>query len=307
MKAPGAVIALVGLVCLMAQVSSAKEDSWTITVEPLEVFQGGVVEVRVSGEEVGGVKGRFRNQEIPFFRSEGGPYMALLGVDLEEQPGRLGITIEGRTRSGTRKKQPITLRVKKKGFAREKITVPAAFDHFDGATLQRIQKEGARIAQIWKISSPQRWWKGRFIAPVPGKITSPFGLHRVVNGLPRSRHGGVDLKAALGTSIVAANDGRVVLLDNLFFTGKSIVLDHGGGLYTMYFHLSKFLVDAHALVRKGDLMGLAGMTGRVTGPHLHWGVRLNGARIDPMELLTVPEGGKQQVEARKQNGEGERQ
>ncbi|MBI3059358.1 MAG: M23 family metallopeptidase [Deltaproteobacteria bacterium] len=128
-------------------------------------------------------------------------------------------------------------------------------------------------------------WDGRFVAPVSGGITSPFGLRRVVNGWPRSPHGGVDLKAASGTEILAANHGRVVLREEFFFSGKSLVLDHGGGLYTMYFHLADFRVEKDSQVRKGDLIGWAGKTGRVTGPHLHWGVRLNGARVDPFELL----------------------
>jgi murein DD-endopeptidase MepM/ murein hydrolase activator NlpD len=122
---------------------------------------------------------------------------------------------------------------------------------------------------------------------VPIKVNSAFGFRRVVNGLARAPHEGVDLKAALGAPVVAANDGRVVLEDNLFFSGNSLFLDHGGGLYTMYFHLSEFRVPTGASVRKGDVIGLAGMTGRVTGPHLHWGARLNGARIDPLDLLAL--------------------
>jgi murein DD-endopeptidase MepM/ murein hydrolase activator NlpD len=89
----------------------------------------------------------------------------------------------------------------------------------------------------------------------------------------------------LGTEVVAANHGRVVLLGDFFFSGNSVVLDHGGGLYTMYFHLSEVKVEAELAVRKGDVIGLSGMTGRVTGPHLHWGARINGARVDPFELL----------------------
>ncbi len=123
------------------------------------------------------------------------------------------------------------------------------------------------------------------MAPVPGAITSPFGRRRVINGSPRSPHTGVDLRAAAGAEIIATNHARVVLVDDFYFGGKSVVLDHGGGLYTMYFHLSDFRVKEGSRVRKGGVVGLAGMTGRVTGPHLHWGARLNGARVDPFELL----------------------
>ena len=165
--------------------------------------------------------------------------------------------------------------------------MPPAFDQLDAATLERINKEQATLERIFKVRSVPRLWQGAFVAPVPGTINSAFGFRRVVNGLPRAPHTGVDLKAALGAPVAAANDGRVVLTDNLFFSGNSLVLDHGGGLYTMYFHLSEFRAAVGDAVHKGDILGLAGMTGRVTGPHLHWGARLNGARIDPMALLAV--------------------
>jgi murein DD-endopeptidase MepM/ murein hydrolase activator NlpD len=89
----------------------------------------------------------------------------------------------------------------------------------------------------------------------------------------------------MGTEVFAANHGRVVLLGDFFFSGNSVVLDHGAGLHTVYFHLSEFKVAAGSVVRKGELIGLAGMSGRVTGPHLHWGARINAARVDPFELI----------------------
>jgi murein DD-endopeptidase MepM/ murein hydrolase activator NlpD len=98
-------------------------------------------------------------------------------------------------------------------------------------------------------------------------------------------HSGTDLSAPAGTEVVATNHGRVVLVGNFFFAGGSVVLDHGGGLHTMYFHLSEFKVEEGVMVRKGDVIALSGMTGRVTGPHLHWGARSSGARVDPLQLI----------------------
>jgi murein DD-endopeptidase MepM/ murein hydrolase activator NlpD len=120
---------------------------------------------------------------------------------------------------------------------------------------------------------------------VQADISSPFGYRRVINGAPRAPHTGVDLRAPMGTEVLAANSGRVALVGNFFFSGDSLVLDHGAGLYTTYFHLSEFKVREGAEVQKGEVIGLSGMTGRVTGPHLHWGARLNGARVDPFELV----------------------
>ncbi len=274
-----------GSLYLLARASFGGEAPWTPSPESAEVFQGGVVEIRVLGGDMAGVKGFLGNQEVPFFFEEGGVYAALVGVDLEEKPGHVGITVRGWTKGGEQKEKLINLRVREKVFPQENISVPASFDRIDEVTRKRIEREQAQLARLWTISSPRRLWQGRFLTPVSGGISSPFGLRRIINGSPRSPHSGVDLKASLGTEIVAANHGQVVLRDEFFFSGKSIVLDHGGGLYTMYFHLADFHVEKNSQVRKGDLIGWAGMTGRVTGPHLHWGVRLNGARVDPFDLL----------------------
>ena len=271
-----------------AELAIAGDPPWTISLTSSQVYQGGIVKIEVSVRSFSKIKGALRSQEIPFRLSERGSYTALLGVDLEEKPGPIGLLIQGWNQAGQQREELITLRVREKAFPKEDISVPTSFDRIDEATRKRIEKEQAQLTRLWIISSGQRFWEGGFLAPVPGEITSPFGLRRVVNGSARSPHGGVDLKAQLGVQVVAANHGKVVLRDEFFFSGKSIVLDHGGGLHTMYFHLADFRVEEGSQVRKGDLIGWAGMTGRVTGPHLHWGARLNGARVDPFQLLEAP-------------------
>ncbi len=268
----------------LVQTSFAAEPSLTILPKTWEVYQGGVMSITVSGKGLRGVRVLRGKREIPFFpRATDGSFGALLGADLEEAAGAKKMVIKARGRADT--EVPIFLRVKKKDYSTERLSLPASFDRFDEATLKRIRREKKRMTGLWSISSGQRWWEAPFVPPVPGTITSPFGLRRVINGSPRSPHSGVDLRAAEGTEIVATNHARVVLVDDFYFGGKSVVLDHGGGLYTMYFHLSDFRVKEGSQVRKGEVIGLAGLTGRVTGPNLHWGARLNGARVDPFELL----------------------
>jgi murein DD-endopeptidase MepM/ murein hydrolase activator NlpD len=283
MRALGLLPPSLYLVFLLSRASIAAELSLIVSPESREVFQGGVLVISVSGEGLSGVNGLLRGREVPFFPSEGSSsYRALLGVDLAEKPGPVKFAI--RTSGKGEKRVPVVLRIKKKNFSTEKLSVSAAFDRFDEATLKRIHREKERLTRLWSVTSRERWWRGRFIVPVPGGITSPFGLRRIINGSPRSPHGGVDLKGPQGAEVLAPNHGRVVVRDQFFFSGKSIVLDHGGGLYTMYFHLSDFRAEKGSRVRKGEVIGLIGMTGRVTGPHLHWGARLNGARVDPFEL-----------------------
>jgi len=110
----------------------------------------------------------------------------------------------------------------------------------------------------------------------------------MINDEPRSPHTGIDIIAPEGSPVRATNNGKVILTDDLFFSGNSIILDHGQGLYTMYFHLSKFLVKVGQKVGKGDIIGLMGSTGRASGPHLHWGVRLQETRVDPISLMSLP-------------------
>jgi murein DD-endopeptidase MepM/ murein hydrolase activator NlpD len=126
--------------------------------------------------------------------------------------------------------------------------------------------------------------------PTDGPILNSFGRRRIINGEPRNPHTGEDIAAPEGAPVVASNSGVVRLIADHFFSGHSVFIDHGDGLYTMYFHLSKALVVPSQRVRKGEMIGLVGASGRATGPHLHWGARLNGARVNPLALtrLRVP-------------------
>lgn len=148
---------------------------------------------------------------------------------------------------------------------------------------QRLEREEALVKQVLAVVSPGRFSMG-FRRPVKGKITARFGGRRVFNGKPRSPHAGTDLRAAAGTPVLAPSSGRVALVHDLYFSGTTVVLDHGLGLFTQYGHLKKSLVRPGVVVKAGQRLGLSGQSGRVTGPHLHWAAVLGGARIDAMAL-----------------------
>jgi murein DD-endopeptidase MepM/ murein hydrolase activator NlpD len=132
----------------------------------------------------------------------------------------------------------------------------------------------------------ERYWSLPFIRPVPQEASaSSFGSRRIINGVSRAAHTGTDLSAPAGTEVAATNHGKVVLVGNYFFAGGTLIIDHGGGLYSMYFHLSDFKVGEGVMVQRGDVVALSGDTGRVTGAHLHWGMRANNSRVDPLGLL----------------------
>ena len=148
----------------------------------------------------------------------------------------------------------------------------------------RVRREAARLESIFAGNSA-RAWEGAFRQPVDVPPSPNFGQRRILNGEPRSPHGGVDFGARAGTPVVAAARGRVALASSLFFSGRTVILDHGLGLFTFYGHLRSTLVRTGQVVEAGARVGEVGATGRATGPHLHWAVRLQGARVDPLALL----------------------
>ena len=150
--------------------------------------------------------------------------------------------------------------------------------------LERIRRESKVQKALYQQVSPAQDLQQGFILPLQGITTSLFGHRRFFNGEARNPHSGLDIAAATGTPIIAPADAKVVLVDDLYFNGKAVFLDHGQGLITMYCHMSEHKVEVADVVKQGDIIGLVGATGRVTGPHLHWSVSLNGVRVDPLEF-----------------------
>jgi murein DD-endopeptidase MepM/ murein hydrolase activator NlpD len=142
-----------------------------------------------------------------------------------------------------------------------------------------------RVEALWSARSEIRRWHGEFFPPIEGGISTFFGIRRILNGERRGRHSGIDIKAPRGEKVICPNDGTVVMVGELFFGGKTVVVDHGQGLFSFFMHLDTVVVQPDYEIRKGDVIGTVGATGRATGPHLHWGIRLNGARVDPLSLM----------------------
>ncbi len=285
LRRQGACLALCLAALLCAEAVFALLDA-IVWPKPLEVVQGGLVEVHVSSPEIAFVEGAFGREKIFFDAVGGGVFSALLGADVDTKPGVSKLRLSARMRSGAEAQAEIPVRVVAKTFRQESFKVAPGFDRTTPETLEEIRREQAAFARVFAAPAQERFWDSPFIRPVPHEAsTSSFGSRRIINGKPRAPHSGADLSSPAGTEVGATNHGRVVLAGNFFFAGGSIVLDHGGGLFTMYFHLSELRVGEGEMVRRGDILGLSGATGRVTGAHLHWGARLANARVDPLQLL----------------------
>jgi murein DD-endopeptidase MepM/ murein hydrolase activator NlpD len=223
---------------------------------------------------------------IPAARVDAHSWRALVGLDLEVKPGAYTALVTARTAAGMLSARQM-LTIVPKRFPTRTLTVNPSFVEPPPSELERIGREAARLGELWASSSPRALWTGAFVRPVPGAANSRFGSRSVFNGRKSSPHTGSDFLSGAGTPIRAPNAGVVVLAENLYFSGNTVVIDHGLGLFSLFAHLSSFQVHEGETVATNDLLGLVGATGRVTGPHLHWAVRASGARIDPLSLLAV--------------------
>ncbi len=205
-------------------------------------------------------------------------------VGLLEEPEAASIEVRGTARDGRPAHAVIAVRVDTKDFPVEELKVAPKYVSPPKEVEARIAADRARLAEIYERRTPvvQR---EPFVRPVDGAPTGIFGARRVFNGKPRSPHSGLDLRASTGTPIRASGPGRVVLAYDLYYSGNTVILDHGGGLFTLYAHLSRMDVAEGEDVAAGDVVGLAGATGRVTGPHLHWGAKIGADPFDPRALL----------------------
>jgi len=210
----------------------------------------------------------------------------LVGIDLDATPATYPVTIDAGTgQSAVHKTYSLVVGPKK--FATRKLTVDENFVNPPASMQERIARESARLAELWQHSTPARLWRGPFVRPVPQEANSAFGTRSIFNGQPRSAHSGADFLSPAGTPIKAPNAGQVVLAEDLYYSGNTVVIDHGLGLYSLFAHLSVIGVKAGVAIETGDIVGKVGATGRVTGPHLHWMVRAGGARVDPLAVLEL--------------------
>jgi len=282
-------ISLFGLACLLISqvpLGSQPRGLTAPVVVPLAPTQpGGVQRLRVTAPgEVSLLAVTLFEAPVPLGRVDAGTWEGLLGVDVERAAGEYPLTVTATGADGRSATSTTLVVVRARRFSTRRLTVDNRFIEPTAADAARMRDDAARLGEVLAGVS-DRHWAGPFVPPVRGTATSNFGTRSVFNGQPRAPHAGIDYRGAIGTPIVAPNAGRVVLAEHLFLTGNTVVLDHGLGLFSIFAHLSRMDVGVGQAVVASGPIGLVGATGRVTGPHLHWSVRLAGARVDPALLL----------------------
>jgi murein DD-endopeptidase MepM/ murein hydrolase activator NlpD len=242
-----------------------------------EPVPGGVAIVALERSGAKAPRAYFNGDRVMVLKGER-EWLAVVGIPLDTKPGTYAVRVRDRNLSFT---------VQDKQYAVQRVTIenkrkvdPTALD------LKRIRRESAIIHAALSAWHARTSVPLRFDLPVLGPVSSPFGLRRIFNGEPRNPHSGIDIAVPAGTPIHAPAPGRVAAIGNFFFDGNMVLIDHGQGLVTMYGHMEKILVKKGQRLARGQVIGLVGQTGRATGPHLHWGVSLNNARVDPTLFLS---------------------
>ena len=287
--APHRVIAGVWLLAV-AVPAAAQPFDVTVSHHARGVFPGEAVllQVEASGPVIE-VRATAFDETVRFYQAADGVWHGLVGIDLLVEPGDHDVALRIMPATGIPIARVYILSVEHKQYQTRQLTVAPRYVEPPPEASERIAREARQQAAIFASATEERLWRGSWGRPVSGRATSAFGSRSVFNGQARSPHSGADFRAAEGTPVTAPNVGKVVLTGDTYFSGGSVILDHGWGLYSYFAHLSTILVVEGDLVESGQVVGRAGATGRVTGPHLHWTLRLNGARVDPLSLIEILE------------------
>lgn len=264
------VLVLTGVLCSAAAAGLPRSNA----------VPGGVAVVDLGDASAPAPKAKFQGRPV-LVTEDAGRHKAVVGIALSVQPG--DYTLEVVDAGGATRALPVKVAPKK--YREQHLTVPPGQVDLSPEDAARVEREQVRLRAAYDTFSDRIPATFSLLQPVPGPRQDTFGFRRFFNKQPRNPHSGMDITAATGTPIIAAADGVVIEAGDFFFNGNTVVIDHGAGFITLYLHLSEYTVKTGDVVKAGQRIGTVGATGRVTGAHLHFGVMLNGASVDPALFL----------------------
>jgi murein DD-endopeptidase MepM/ murein hydrolase activator NlpD len=268
-------------VSLCCPLSPAVASALSIEVIPQEVFAGDVFLLKVERAESPAPKAVFRGNQTPLSSHGEGTHIALVPVEVSTPPGDYPVVLTDGDRE-----QAVTVHVLTKEFRTIHLTLAEEKVTLSPENQKRVEREYLLQKRIWDRSTDLAW-KGSFIEPTGTEVSTEFGVKRIMNKKKNSLHRGMDFRGQTGTPVKAINSGTVVLSEDLFYGGNTLIIDHGMGLYSVYMHLSKFSVQKGDHVSGEQVIGLIGSSGRATGPHLHLSVKLSGVSVNPESLFKL--------------------
>ena len=238
-------------------------------------------------EPVTTLSAQFQNQIIPLYvhpLEPGLKYFGLIAIPISSKPRQTHLAVEW-TDSKGQHTQKVPFEISAGSYRIDVLRVEPAKVNLNKSDLKRVKREKKELKEIWRTASDHRLWDSGFQLPINSAITSSFGNQRIFNDQLKGFHRGTDFRAPVGKPIMAANSGTVRLAKELFYSGKLVIIDHGTGIFSLYAHLSRIDVITGQHIEKGKKIGLSGATGRVNGPHLHWGIKLNNIYVDPLQFM----------------------
>jgi murein DD-endopeptidase MepM/ murein hydrolase activator NlpD len=243
----------------------------------------------LKSRDVAAVRVRFMGKSVVLRpgATAGHDPLVFFGLDLDIKPGPYAVDILAERKDGTVEEARAEIAVSAKAFPSVKMALPPQFVTPPKSQAERIRREAEIVALVYSMSAAEWLGDGDFVVPHPAKAWPNFGQRRLTNNVLSSVHGGIDLMVPWGEPIRAANRGRVVLASPLYLSGNSVIIDHGLGTFSFYCHLSKLLVRRGDMAAKGAVIGKCGSTGRSSGPHLHWAMRVGDSRVDPFAMLAL--------------------
>ena len=287
----GMSLVMLALILVLAP-GQAAATSIKVTWNPAQVQHGSVVmmtvqsPVRLMAAEAATGLDRF-----PLLKIEDGTYAALVGIDMRIKAPSIPVDFAlFPAKGGAPYKIRADLKIRKSGSdikRVQKLSLPTEMVDFSPKQVDQVREDTRILGEILAKRSRERFWGEGFLLPVNGRITTRFGTGRVLNGKLSSSHSGVDIAGKRGTQVLGANSGKVMLAQDFYLLGKTVVVDHGWGVSTIYAHLDRIDVGKGQDVKRGQVLGAVGATGRATGPHLHFGAFIRGAKIDPLQLVEV--------------------
>jgi murein DD-endopeptidase MepM/ murein hydrolase activator NlpD len=274
---------------ITAQVLQKCPEGLTMKLSAGIAAQGTLLLAQVSGpQNLPEMTGEWNGRELELWKEgpSGKTLHGMLGIDLEMPAGKHEWKIAWKDKDGAEVSCIATVTVRTGKFPTENLKVDKQYVEPDPEQEKRAAEDQKKMKAIYDTVTPERLWEGAFHLPLKDVSTGGnFGRRRILNGQPRSPHAGVDFPAMKGTPVYAAQSGKVVLAEELYYSGNTVVIDHGYGIYTLYAHLSEIDVKAGEAVKSQAEIGKVGATGRVTGPHLHWGLTIQHARVNGMQIV----------------------
>lgn len=275
-------ISIISSILLLLTLLSVPAYALKVMVSPRKISPGDPFLVKVFSNPafpVASVNGK----ELVFSECGKGCYQALGALGLETLPGQYRVEV-----FAGGKQKSIAIDVLKTEFPVQRFSLPEDKVFLSPEDQKRADREADAFMAIWRNVSPERFWNGKFIMPLDNDFSTEFGVRRIMNEKKTSIHRGLDIRGKMGESIRAANTGKVVFVEDTFYGGNTIVIDHGLGVYTVYLHLSTVSVNVDEHVEKGSVVGYVGETGRATGPHLHYGLKINEVTTNPVSITKLP-------------------